>query len=111
MLDDTCKTPDNCPVSRTLSIINGRWKGMILYHLQEEPRRFGALRRLLPDITQRMLTQSLRELEADGIVIRTIHAPMPPHVDYRLTDLGRTLIPLLDAMAEWGTAHPAEGAA
>lgn len=84
----------------------------MLYHLRADTRRFYELRRLVPDVTQRMLTQHLRELEADGVVSRTVHPVVPPHVDYALTNLGRTLLPILDAMAEWGADHEArcEGA-
>ncbi len=96
--------PSNCPVERTLAVIGGRWKPLILFHLRGGKRRFNELRRLMPGVTQRMLTQHLRELEADGIVLRTIHPVVPPHVDYAFTPLGRTLLPTLDAMAAWGEA-------
>lgn len=99
--------PGDCPVDATLSIIGGKWKALILYHLRDGPRRFGELRRLIPGVTQRMITQHLRELEADGIIHRAVFAVVPPRVDYSLTDTGRTLIPILDAMAEWGLAHRA----
>lgn len=96
---------DRCPVSVTLEVIGGRWKPTILFHLKDEPRRFNALRRLIPDITQRMLTLQLRALEADGIVDRTVHAKVPPHVEYRLSRYGCTLGPILDAMESWGSEH------
>lgn len=101
-MDSACFDPDNCPVERTLSVIGGRWKPLILFHLRQGRQRFNALRRLIPKVTQRMLTQHLRELEDDGIVSRTVHPVIPPHVDYALTALGRTLMPVMDAMAAWG---------
>ena len=111
-----CDAPNigsqRCPVETTLRVIGGKWKALVLYHLRTDIRRFNELRRLVPDVTQRMLTQHLRELEADGVVSRTVHPVVPPHVDYALTNLGRTLLPILDAMAEWGAEHEArcEGA-
>lgn len=95
-----------CPVDRTLRVIGGRWKPVILYRLRAGPCRFNALRRLIPGVTQRMLTQHLRELEADGIVSRTIHAVVPPRVEYALTPVGESLMPVMQAMAVWGAAHP-----
>jgi DNA-binding HxlR family transcriptional regulator len=99
--------PSDCPVDRTIRILGGRWKGLILYHLRQGPARFNVLRRLIPSVTQRMLTQHLRELEADGIVSRTVHAVVPPRVDYALTPLGLTLMPVVEAMAAWGASNPA----
>ena len=104
MQNDTasCADPTRCPVEVTLSAIGGKWKALILYHLIAAPRRFNELRRLIPTVTQRMLTQHLRELEADGIVHREVQAPVPPRVEYSLSAKGRTLVPILDAMARWG---------
>jgi len=93
---------EDCPVEATLGIIGGKWKADILHHLVEGPRRFNQLRRLLPGVTQRMLTLQLRELEADGIVKRTVYAQVPPRVDYELTEAGRTIIPILVSMRDWG---------
>lgn len=104
-MDTECALPDFCPVETTLGVIGGKWKAMILYHLQQGPARFNVLRRLIPGVTQRMLTQHLRELEADGIVSRTVFQVVPPHVEYAITPLGRTLGPILDAMAQWGIAN------
>jgi len=94
-----------------MRVLSGRWKPLILYHLRLGPRRFNELRRLIPTITQRMLTQHLRELEADGVIHRHVFEVVPPHVEYSLTDLGRSLMPILDAMADWGAARLAEDAA
>lgn len=95
----------NCPVIRTSQVIGGKWKLAILYYVKDRPRRFNELRRLLPDITQRMLTLQLRALEQDGIVDRTVHAQVPPHVEYALSAHGTTLGPILDAMEHWGEQH------
>lgn len=100
---ELCDLP--CPVETTLKVIGGRWKALILYHLSGGTRRFGELRRLIPAVTQRMLTAQLRELERDGVVHREVFAVVPPRVDYSLTPLGTTLSPILAAMAEWGEAH------
>lgn len=97
-----CGSFDRCPVEVTLSAIGGKWKALILYHVSEGPRRFNELRRLMPNVTQRILTQHLRELEADGILHREVRAQVPPHVEYSFTAKGLTLVPVLNAMARWG---------
>ena len=95
-----------CPVMTTLAVIGGKWKPAILWELQQHDiLRFGALKRYIPDITQKMLTQQLRELEDDGIVSRKVYAEIPPRVEYRLTEYGQTLRSILDEMAEWGLEH------
>lgn len=95
-----------CPVMTTLAVIGGKWKPAILWQLQqEELLRFGALKKRIPNITQKMLTQQLRELEADGIVNRKVYPEVPPRVEYRLTEYGKTLTPILDEMARWGLRH------
>lgn len=112
-VQDGCADPNRCPVEVTLSAIGGKWKALILYHVIRGPRRFNEMRRLMPSVTQRMLTQHLRELEADGILHREVREKVPPHVEYSLTEKGRTLVPILDAMAAWGYENGArmEGAA
>ena len=94
-----------CPVTATVDVIGGRWKPTILFQLKNQPRRFNELRRLVPSITQRMLTLQLRALEKDGVVSRTVRQTVPPHVEYSFTRKGLTLGPILDAMEEWGTAN------
>lgn len=94
-----------CPVTATVEVIGGRWKSTILYHLKDRPHRFNELRRLVPGITQRMLTLQLRALEEDGIVARKVHDTVPPHVEYSFTKKGWSLGPLLDAMEAWGEAN------
>lgn len=95
----------NCPVERTLEVIGGRWKVLILRELFAGVQRFGQLHRALQGITQKMLTQQLRELEADGIVHREVYLQVPPKVEYSLTPLGESLQPILQAMHEWGIKH------
>jgi DNA-binding HxlR family transcriptional regulator len=91
-----------CSVERTMSLIDGKWKIIVLYKLLRGTLRFNELRRLIPSITQRMLTHQLRELEADGLVVRTVYAQVPPRVEYTLSVRGRSLEPVLVAMKEWG---------
>ena len=91
-----------CPAEVTLSIIGGRWKTPILYHLFQGEKRFSELRRRLKPITQKMLTQQLREMERDGLVHREVFPEVPPRVEYSLTPLGETLRPVIDAMCQWG---------
>jgi DNA-binding HxlR family transcriptional regulator len=98
-------TNPGCSVEATLALIDGKWKGVILHHLRDEKMRFSAFRRLMPNVTQRMLTNQLRELEADGLISRTVYAEVPPRVDYALTELGRTLEPVLESLRRWGDAH------
>lgn len=109
-IDTVCADPHHCPVEVTLSAIGGKWKALILFHAISGPRRFNELRRLIPSVTQRMLTQHLRELEADGILFRDVRAQVPPHVEYSLTQKGRSLVPILNAMAKWGYANASEDA-
>ncbi len=94
-----------CPVDVTLKVIGGKWKPVILWHLSDGPVRFNQMHRLIGGITQKMLTQQLRELESDGLIARTVFPEVPPRVEYRLTEHGRTLNPVLTAMGDWGLAH------
>ena len=91
-----------CPVEATLSYLDGKWKGVILFHLMDKTLRFNELRRHLPAITQRMLTKQLRELEESGLISRTVYPVVPPRVEYALTPLGSTLKPVIRALAAWG---------
>ena len=94
-----------CPTETTLKIIGGRWKVLILWQLLSGTRRFGELRRALHGITEKMLTQQLRELEHDGIVHREIYREVPPRVEYSLTARGETLRPVLEAVHIWGLEY------
>jgi DNA-binding HxlR family transcriptional regulator len=93
----------NCEKELTLSIIGGKWKMLILWYLGKEgTKRFGEFRKLIPDITQRMLANQLRELEEDSIIHREVYPVVPPKVEYSLTLQGESLMPILEAMYEWG---------
>jgi DNA-binding HxlR family transcriptional regulator len=94
-----------CPVEATLSFLDGKWKGVILFHLMGGTLRFNELRRKLPSVTQRMLTKQLRELELSGLVSRTVYPVVPPRVEYCLTPLGVTLKPVISALAAWGEEY------
>ena len=93
------------PVYVTLCVLGGKWKALILWHLLGRVMRFGELAREVRGITQKMLVQQLRELEADGLISRKIYPEVPPRVEYTATDYGLTLTPLLEAMEAWGKQH------
>ena len=99
------KAYTHCPVEAGLDIIGGKWKSIILFRVLEETRRFNELRRLLPAITQRMLTTQLRELERDGLIGRTVYPEIPPKVEYSITAFGKTLEPVLRALKAWAEAE------
>lgn len=90
-----------CPIDLSLEVIGGKWKPIILYRLGAGTLRFGELQRAVPRATQRMLTLQLRELERDGMLIRTVYAEVPPRVEYALTEPARLLLPILEAMGHW----------
>ena len=96
-----------CPVATTVALIGSKWKLLILRNLQERPWRFNELRRDLEGVSQKVLTDSLRSMEADGIITRTVYPEVPPRVEYALTELGRSLKPILDAMVDWGRSYQA----
>jgi DNA-binding HxlR family transcriptional regulator len=95
----------NCPVEAALDIIGGKWKAILLFHILDGTKRFNELGRLVPGLTQRMLTTQLRELEADGVIARTVYPQVPPKVEYSATPFGRSLEPLLRELAVWAEAH------
>lgn len=98
--------PYGCSVEATLSVIGGRWKPVIIFKLLEsDVLRFGELKKTINGITQRMLTNQLRELESDKIIARKVYAEVPPKVEYSLTKYGKTLEPIMLAMRDWGAAH------
>lgn len=94
-----------CPVELTIDTVGGKWKSHILWHLRAEPMRYGELKRSLGRITDKMLTQQLRELEADGIVHRKVYEVVPPRVDYSLTERGQQLLPAFEVMRQWGLVY------
>lgn len=100
-------TEYHCPMELTLELIGGKWKSLILWHLGENVLRFSELKKALPKITQKMLTQQLRELEQDGLVRRFVYTQVPPKVEYSLTDTGKTILPILAAMYQWGLDYAA----
>ena len=95
----------NCPVEATLELIGGKYKALILWHLAESEMRFSELRRVVHGATAKMLTQQLRELEAHALVHREVFPVVPPRVEYSLTELGRSLLPILTAMRDWGAGY------
>ncbi len=95
----------NSPVELSLSIIGGKWKMLILWRLREASMRYGELRKSLPKVTHKMLTQQLRELESDEIIIRKVYPEVPPKVEYSLTLLGKSVIPVIDLLNEWGEEY------
>ncbi|HEY0949000.1 helix-turn-helix domain-containing protein [Nocardioides sp.] len=92
----------SCGVDAALDVVGGKWKGLLLWALHERSHRFGELRRALPGISERILIQQLRELEADGVVDRLVHSEVPPKVEYSLTEFGRSLNAALLPLAAWG---------
>lgn len=94
--------PHNCPVTHCLNQIGGQWKVLILYGISKNCNRFSKLQRAIPTISKQMLVNQLRELEDDGIIERTIYPEIPPRVEYKLTDYGASLMPVIYAMQDWG---------
>lgn len=92
-------------VQTTLKVLGGKWKILILWHLKDEKKRFSELKRLMPEITEKMLIQQLRELEKDGIVNRNVYSEVPPKVEYSFTEYGLTLKPVLQVLCNWGENH------
>lgn len=99
------KNNDNCPVEATLDLIGGKYKALILWHLSEGKLRFSELRNVITNATPKMLTQQLRELEAQSLIHREVFPVVPPKVEYSLTELGRSLLPILVAMRDWGANY------
>lgn len=95
----------SCPVETTLTLISDKWKVLILRDLMPGTKRFGELKKSIGTVTQKVLTAQLRQMEASGLLTRTVYAEVPPRVEYTLTDLGRSLRPVLDAMEAWGKAY------
>lgn len=94
-----------CPVATTVQLIGGKWKLLILRNLLQRPWRFNELKKSLEGISQKVLTDSLRSMEADGIITRTVFPEVPPRVEYALTDLGQSMRPIIKAMEDWGISY------
>lgn len=94
-----------CPVATTLMLIGNKWKIFIIQQLMEKPFRFGELRRAIPGISEKVLTDNLRAMEKDGLITRTVFPEVPPHTEYKLSDLGNSMRPIIDSMATWGIGY------
>ena len=100
-----CKNTFNCPVEATIRLIGGKYKAVILWHLMNQTLRYNEIHKRIPNATDKMLAQQLRELEKDGLINRTVYPVVPPKTEYSLTDFGQTLAPILDDMCDWGTDY------
>jgi DNA-binding HxlR family transcriptional regulator len=96
---------ENCPVTATMEIMGGKWKLLILHLINNDINRFGKMDMMLKDISKQMLTTQLRELERDGIIDRMIFPEIPPRVEYSLTEKGKTLLPIIELMKDWGNEN------
>lgn len=92
----------NCPYEYAIDVVSGKWKGWIIWHLSSGTLRYGELKKVLPNITQKMLTKTLRELEYSGVVSRKVYSVVPPKVEYSLTVNGKKLVPILESLHTWG---------
>ena len=100
-----CLDNYSCPIEATLALIGGKYQTLILWHLKDTILRFNELKKLIPKATPKMLTQQLRELESDGLIIRVVYPVVPPKVEYSLSDFGMSIIPILDSMCDWGSDY------
>lgn len=104
-MNTRCSHFETCPITTFHKIISGKWKILILWYLTNRPLRFSELKRKLPDVTQKMLTNQLRSLEEDGLVLRKVYPVVPPKVEYSLTEIGTEIIPLLNSMYKYGVMY------
>ena len=102
------RLPNLPPAERAIQVIAGRWKALVLYHLFDGPKRLSELRRLAPSVSQKVLVEQLREMEAHGLISREVFREVPPRVDYSVTTLGESLAPIVAALCDWGRRHAAE---
>lgn len=97
-----CQTTFNCPVEATVKLMGGKYKSVILWNMADGKLRYSEIHRLIPSVTDKVLTQQLKEMEKDGLILREVYPQVPPKTEYSLTDFGRTLMPVLNAMCDWG---------
>lgn len=103
---DEAPTPmTSCPMTAALNAIGGKWSLILLYFLDSGTRRFNELRRLVPDVSHKVLTETLRNLEEEGLIVRTVHSLAPSHVEYEISEHGMSVLPLMHAVREWGRGH------
>ncbi len=107
-MKDKCQKYDRCPMVMVQDLLSGKRKILILWYLSYQTLRFNEIKKKLPDVTQKMLTQQLRKLEEDGLVLRTVYPVVPPRVEYSLTDIGKRIIPILELMHEYGSSYMAK---
>lgn len=107
LIDGVAMSMDDCPVRDVLDSVGGKWTSLMILGLADGPRRFSQLRRFIPDISQRMLTQTLRDLQRDGYLTRTVYPTQPPSVEYALTPLGVSFLALLRSLVHWSTENHA----
>ena len=107
LIDGVAMSMDDCPVRDVLDSVGGKWTSLMILGLADGPRRFSELRRFIPDISQRMLTQTLRDLQRDGYLSRTVYPTQPPSVEYRLTPLGHSFLALLRSLVHWSAENHA----
>ena len=107
LIDGVAMSMDDCPVRDVLDSVGGKWTSLMILGLADGPRRFSQLRRFIPDISQRMLTQTLRDLQRDGYLTRTVYPTQPPSVEYALTPLGQSFLALLRSLVHWSTENHA----
>lgn len=105
MKENLCSSIFSCPLEATVQLIGGKYKAIILWHLMHGTLRYSELHRKMPHATDKMLAQQLRELERDGLINRVVYPVVPPKTEYSLTEFGKSLAPILDAMCNWGTAY------
>ncbi len=105
MKEDLCPSTFTCPLEATVQLIGGKYKAIILWHLMHGTLRYSELHRKMPHATDKMLAQQLRELERDGLINRVVYPVVPPKTEYSLTEFGKSLTPILDAMCNWGTDY------
>ena len=103
--DDVCIDVERCPIRATQRVLGGKYKAVILWYLNGSSRRFGEIQRIVPEATPRMLSKQLREMESDGLIHREVYSEVPPRTEYSLTELGRSVIPLISAMFDWGMTY------